>query len=66
VKFLRSLIPFLVQEVRFADSDGVHRTPEIGGVRGWSNKHSVDRQFPNASEGRFKNRPQGREAAERS
>jgi hypothetical protein len=42
VKFLPSLIPLLVQEVRFADSDGVHRTPEIGGVRGWSNQHSAE------------------------
>jgi len=41
VKFLHSLIPLLVQEVRFADSDGVRRSPEIGGVRGWSNKHSA-------------------------
>jgi len=29
-------IPLLDKEVRFADSDGVHRTPEIGGDRGWS------------------------------
>ena len=27
--------PLLDKEVRFADSDGVHRTPEIGGDRGW-------------------------------
>jgi hypothetical protein len=34
VEFLRPLILLLVQGVRFADSAGVHRTPEIGGARG--------------------------------
>jgi hypothetical protein len=34
VELLRSRIPLRVEEVRFADSDGVHRTPEIGGAGG--------------------------------
>ncbi len=32
---MRRVIPLLDEEVRFADSDGVHRTPQIGGARGW-------------------------------
>jgi hypothetical protein len=40
----RALIPLLIREVRFADSDGVHRTPEIGGVRGWLGNCRADFQ----------------------
>jgi hypothetical protein len=50
-----SRTPLLVQEVRFADSDGVHRPPEVGGGQGVVEQ--AWRRTDAPSLGGFANRP---------